>query len=186
MANLLAGLQYRELKAQLPSWKNEENYTDWQDCGDLTNFPTGTQYRVKPETVYVVTDSFDKKVLTSRDKTEAMAKVSSMLAEDMFAGIRKEDKTKPSVAQYLTDNAIQFKLEGSDKWTNATYFGDSNMASRIQFRLRPDTYFELNVRQGISLSTLTFDDVDDVVKYVERQLRTSENNLTINRRFYAV
>lgn len=184
MANTLDGVQFRTMKAQLPSWRVEENYNDWADCGNVTNFPSGTEFRVAPVIKYVVTDSFDKRVLTSGDKTEAMAKVSSMLAEDKFASIRKEEATTPGIATYLADRSVQFKLTGSDKWLNPPHFGGTAIGSPIRFRKRPDTYFQVDVKTGIAMSTLTFDDVDELDKYVSKQLRTSENNIFITRRSY--
>lgn len=186
MANVLDGVEFRTLKAQLPSWRNEENYNDWTDCAATTEFPSGTEFRVAPVIKYVVTDSFDKRVLTSGDKTEAMAKVSSMLAEDKFAAIRKDALPSPGIATYLSDNNIQFKLVGSEKWLNAPHFGGQAGGSPIRFRKRPDTYFQVYVKTGIAMSTLTFDDVDELDKYVSKQLRTSENNITITRRPYGI
>ena len=184
MPNVLEGVQYRTLKAQLPSWKVEENYNDWADCGSLTEFPSGTEFRVAPIIWYVLTDSFDKKILSSKDKTEAMAKVSSLLAEDKFVAIRKEVAASPGVAAYLADKSVQFKLAGSDKWLNPPHFGGKAVGSPIRFRKRPDTYFQVDIKQGITMSTLTFDDVDELTKYLDRQLRTSENNFTVTRRLY--
>lgn len=186
MANVLDGVQYRTLKAQLPSWRVEENYNEWDNCGNLTEFPSGTEFRVAPVIKYVVTDSFDKKVLTSGDKTEAMAKVASMLAEGTFAAIRKDALTSPGIATYLSDNSIQFKLVGSEKWLNAPHFGGKSVGSPIRFRKRPDIFWDVSVKTGIAQSNLTFDDVDDLDKYVSRQLRTSDNNIVITRRAYGI
>jgi len=184
--SVLNGVQYRTLKAQLPSWKVEENYNEWADCGTLTEFPSGTEFRVAPVIKYVVTDSFDKKVLTSGDKTEAMAKVSSMLAEGQFAAIRKEEPTSPGIAPYLSDQNVQFKLAGSDRWLNPPHFGGISVGSPIRFRKRPDTYFDVSMKSGIAQSNLTFDDVDELSKYLDRQLRTSDNNIVITRRAYGL
>jgi hypothetical protein len=162
MTNVLDGVQFRTLKVQFPSWRTEESYHPWQDCEQLTNFPSGTEFRVAPVTQYVVTDSFDKKVLTSKDKTEAMAKVSSMLAEDNFASIRRDETKLPHIAAYLSDQSIQFKLSGSDKWLNPPHFGGTAVGSAIRFRRRPDTYFQVDIKTGIAMSTLTFDDVDEL------------------------
>lgn len=184
MANVLEGVEYRTLKAQLPSWRAEENYNEWAACGTLTEFPSDTEFRVKPVIKYVVTDSFDKKVLTSGDKTEAMAKVSSMLAEDNFAAIRRDKLASPGIATFLADRGVQFKLSGSDKWLNPPHFSGKAVGSPIRFRLRPDTFFDVSIKVGISQANLTFDDVDELSKYLDRQLRTSDNNIVITRRAY--
>lgn len=186
MANVLEGIEYRTLKAQLPSWRAEENYSEWADCGNITEFPSGTEFRMKPIIEYVLTDSFDKKVLTSRDKTEAMAKVSSMLAEDKFVAIRKEHRATVGIATHLSDNLIQFRLIGSDKWLNPPHFGGKAVGSAIRFRKRPDTYLDVSIKAGIAQSNLTFDDVDELSKYLDRQLRTSDNNFVIQRRAYGL
>jgi|SRR5438045_580723 len=186
MPNVLEGVDYRTLKSQLPSWRVEENYNDWLPCGSLTEFPSGTEFRVTPVIKYVITDSFDKYVLSSPNKTEAMAKVSSMLAEDKFVAIRKEEATSPGIATYLSDQVIQFKLIGSDKWLNPPHFGGTAVGSPIRFRKRPDNYFQVDIKTGIAMSTLTFDDVDELTKYLDRQLRTSENNIVITRRNYGI
>jgi len=184
MAHVLDGIEFRTLKAQLPSWRNDENYNEWTDCGSSTDFPSGTEFRIKPIVWYILTDSFDKKILSSKDKTEAMAKVSSLLAEDKFVAIRKEVAASPNIATYLADKSVQFKLVGSDKWLNPPHFGGKAIGSPIRFRKRPDTYFQVDVKTGIAMSTLTFDDVDELDKYISKQLRTSENNITITRRAY--
>jgi hypothetical protein len=184
MANVLDGVQFRTLKAQLPSWRVDENYSDWMDCGDSTTFPSETEFRMAPVIKYVVTDSFDKVILTSGDKTAAMAKVSTMISEDRFATIRREEAATPGVAQYLSDRGVQFKLKNSDPWMSPAHFAGKNSDSVIWFRFRPDTYFQVQVKNGISLADLTFDDVDELTEYLDRQLRTSENDIHITRRAY--
>lgn len=183
MANLLHELEYRTLKSQLPSWRVDDNYSEWSPCGDRTEFPDGTQYRVKEKLEYVVTFN-SRKDLATEDKTRAMARVAKLIEDGLEVSINKYTKTSVGVASWLVDNNIQFKLSGAEKWTNATYFGDSNQGAAIKFRKRPDTYFEVSVKAGIVQSTLTFDDVDELSKYLDRQLRTSDNNFVIARRAY--
>lgn len=183
MANVLEGIEYRTLKAQLPSWVAEENYEEWADCGGMTDFPTGTEFRVKEETVYVVTFN-SRKDLETEDKTRAMARVAKLIEDDFEVSINKYVKTKPHVAAYMADNNIQFKLSGSDRWLNSPHFGGKAVGSPIRFRKRPDTYFDVSVQTGIAQSKLTFDDVDDLSTYLDRQLRTSDNNIVITRRAY--
>lgn len=186
MANILDGIEFRMLKAQLPGWRTEENYGEWTACGAGDYFPSGTEFRVAPVIKYVVTDSFDKTVLASEDKNKAMAKVSSMLAEGKFAAIRRDELTSPGIAAYLSDQGIQFRLVGSDKWMNPPYFAGTAVDSPIRFRKRPDNYFSVRVTTGVSMAELTFDDVEELSKYLDRQLRTSENNITITRRSYGI
>lgn len=183
MANVLEGIEYRTLKAQLPSWQVEENYNDWADCGNLTEFPSGTEFRVKEEIEYVVTFNSRKDTVTS-DKTKAMARVAKLIEDDFEVSVNKYVKTAPHVATFLSDNGIQFKLVGSDKWVNPPHFGGTAVGSPIRFRKRPDTYFDVSIKAGIAQSNLTFDDVDELTKYLDRQLRTSDNNIVITRRAY--
>ncbi|HET7638207.1 MAG TPA: hypothetical protein VFK47_05640, partial [Ktedonobacteraceae bacterium] len=56
---LLEGIQYRELKAQMPDWKHtqDQRYGDWIDIpgnGKGMVFATNAQFRTKPEYVYAV------------------------------------------------------------------------------------------------------------------------------------
>ena len=185
MTNVLDGVQFRTYKADLPSWRNSENYTDWVDCGSTVQFPSGTEFRVTPCITYVVTDAIDKQLFEG-NKNEAMSKVASMLADDTFAAIRKEVRTSPGVANYLSDQTVQFKLTGSEKWMNPVHFGGKAVGSPIRFRKRPDIFWEVSVKTGIAQSTINFDDVDELDKYVSRQLRTSDNNLVITRRAYGL
>jgi hypothetical protein len=113
-----------------------------------------------------------------------MAKVSSMLAEDKFATIRKEEAASPGIADYLSDKNVQFKMSKSGKWLNPPHFGGTAIGSAIYFRMRPDTYFSVSLKTGISQAVLTLDDVEQLAAYVDRQLRTSDNDLTITRRPY--
>lgn len=183
MANVLDGIEYRTLKAQLPSWRVEENYNDWADCGSLTEFPSGTEFRVKEEMEYVVTFN-DRKDTSTPDKTKAMARVSKLIEDGFEVSLNKFVKTQPGIATFMSENNIQFKLSGSDRWLNPPHFGGTAMGSPIRFRKRPDTYFDVSVKAGIAQSNLTFDDVDELSKYLDRQLRTSDNNIVITRRAY--
>lgn len=185
MTNVLDGVQYRTLKAQLPSWRNEENYNDWEDCGNITEFPSGTEFRVKEEIEYVVTFNSQKDTSTP-DKTKAMARVAKLLEDGFEVSVNKFVKTQPGIATYLSGQMVQFKLAKSDKWLNPPHFGGKCVDSPIRFRKRPDSYFNVDVRTGIAVSTLTFDDVDEVDKYVSRQLRTSDNTIIISRRAYGL
>lgn len=185
MANVLDGVEYRTLKAQLPSWRNDENYNDWADCAGMIDFPSGTEFRVKEETEYVVTFN-SRKDTSTPDKTRAMARVSKLLEDGFEVSVDKFVKTHPGIATYLSARGIQFKLKASDKWLNPPNFGGKAVDSPIRFRKRPDSYFQVDVKTGIALSTITFDDVDELDKYVSRQLRTSENNITITRRPYGI
>lgn len=185
MTNVLDGVQFRTLKAQLPSWRNEENYNEWTDCGEVTNFPSGTEFRVKEEIEYVVTFN-SRKDTSTPDKHKAMARVAKLLEDDFEVSVNKFVKTQPGIATYLSDQMVQFKLAKSDKWMNPPHFGGKCVDSPIRFRKRPDTYFQVDIRNGIAMSTLTFDDVDELDKYVSKQLRTSENNISITRRTYGI
>lgn len=194
MANMFDGIQYRELKVNFTSWQ-DDNYTAWQDCGDLTNFATGTQFRVKPVFDYEVTittnDSLAVKTdirTTSKDK--AMSRVATLVEEGKRVRIDKKERATAGVSTLLSERGAQFKVLGSNKWVHPNYLSTAGQGSPIQFRLRPDTYFEVLVASPASpmsaqiSSTLTFDDVEDVVNYISRQLRTSENNFSIKKRAY--
>jgi len=185
MPNVLEGIEFRELKAQLPSWRVDENFTEWQDTDGRVEFPTGTEFRIKEEVEYVVTFNSRKDTSTT-DKTKAMARVAKLLEDDFEVTVNKFTRTQPSIGQYLVDKGVQFKLTGSEKWMAATHFGGSNQGARIKFRIRPDNYFSVQVKNGIALSELNFDDVDELETYLTRQLRTSENNIVITRRNYGV
>lgn len=182
---ILDGIQYRTLKAQLPSWRVEENYNDWADCGTLYEFPSGTEFRVKEEIEYVVTFN-DRKDTSTPDKTKAMARISKLIEDGFEVSLNKFVKTQPGVATYLSDQGVQFKLVGSDKWLNPPHFGGTAIGSPIKFRLRPSVYWEVSVKTGIAQSILNFDDVDELDKYISRQLRTSDNNIVITRRAYGI
>lgn len=186
MTYVLEGVQFRELKTQLPSWTDAHNYRDWEDCNGRVDYPTGTEFRVKPVMHYVVTDSFDKVILTTTEKTAAMAKVATVVTSDNFAAVRKEVLTSPGIAQYLSNRGVQFKLTGSERWVNPPHFGGVAVGSPIRFRLRPDDYFQVDVKTGIAQSTLEFDDVDELEKYVSRMLRTSNNSIHVTRRPYGI
>jgi hypothetical protein len=185
MPNVLEGVEYRTLKSQLPSWRVEENYNEWLPCGSLTEFPSGTEFRVKEELEYVVTFN-SRKDLSTPDKTKAMARVAKLIEDGFEVSVNKYAKTQPGIASFLSDNNIQFKLSGSDKWLNPPHFGGVAQGSPIRFRKRPDTYFEVQIKTGIAMSSLTFDDVDELSKYLDRQLRTSENGFTVTRRHYGI
>ena len=185
MANVLEDIEYRILKTQLPSWRVDENYTEWTDCGQSTQFPDGTEFRIKEKTVYVVTFN-SRKDLETEDKTRAMARVAKLLEDDFEVSINKFTRTVPHIGQFLAERNVQFKLKGSERWMSPNHFGGSNKGSAISFRFRPDHYFQVNVQNGIAISTLDFDDVDVVSDYVDRQLRTSENSIHITRRPYGI
>lgn len=185
MTNVLDGVQYRTLKAQLPTWKVDENYNDWEDCGSSTEFPSGTEFRVKEEIEYVVTFNSRKDTATP-DKNKAMARVAKLLEDGFEVSVNKYAKTQPGIATFLTDKGVQFKLVKSDKWLNPPHFGGTAIASPIRFRKRPDSYFQVDIKNATSMSTIIFDDVDVLDTYVSRQLRTSDNNLIISRRAYGL
>lgn len=186
MSNFLKGLQYRERKHELPTF-HDEGFTAWKDVTDETTFHTGTQFRLAPAYVYVVTDSTDVVVDSYDTKTAAMSKVASMVDTDLFAVIRREEKTSPGISTWLGDNNIQYKLVGHNSWSHGQYFAPSTTANgRVKFRVRPDHFFDVTVQTGIAQSTITFDDVDEVDEYVSRQLRTSQNTISINRRAYGI
>jgi hypothetical protein len=186
MANLLKGLQYRELKQEMPNWRSYgtvKDFTEWTDCKDLTSFSTGTQFRVAPVFDYVV--KIPGRISTIDNRDTAMGRVARALDEGHEVHVVKEEKATKSTGQFLTDNNIQYKTDGSGSWTSGNYF-TGGYSSRVHFRIRPDTYFQVDIKTGIAQSTLNFDDVEELAKYVDKQLRTSDNNIFITRRNYGL
>lgn len=183
MSNLLDGLQYRLVKTQLPSWKPDENYGDWQDCDDCTSFPPGTQFRVAPKFVYTVTFNGRTDVATTTDKNHAMSRVAKLVDDGFSVQISKDEATTPTVSQWLADNKIQYKVGDQASWVIGTHFS-GGAHTNVKFRKRPDNYWQVSIKNGIAQSELNFDDVDDLEKYLIRQIRTSENNIFITRRSY--
>lgn len=184
MTFVLEGVQFREPKDQFPSWDGD-NYRDWEDCNGRVDYPTGTEFRLPPRFDFVVTDSFDKTVLKTENKTEAMARVSNMISDENFAAIRREQFAQITVAQFLAKKDIQLKQKGQNRWQSATHFSGVT-SSPTRFRFRPDDYFQVDVKTGIAQSTLDFDDVDELEKYVSRMLRTSNNSIHVTRRPYGI
>lgn len=184
MTNILEGIQFRELNPQLPSW-NRNAYTEWKDTNGETTFVTGTQFRIKPSFVYHV-KADGNATLTNASKTVAMSDVSKLIDQGFTVTVQKLEESTTTVAGLLAKKNIQFKLTDSTEWRSATYLRDSGYEKYIQFRIRPDAYWEVSVGNGIAQSIITFDEVDVLDKYVSRQLRTSENNIFITRRSYDV
>lgn len=189
MQNILVGIQYRQLNPALPSW-NKAVYTDWVDAkaGDHY-FPTGTQFRIKPSFIYevVVTDSGAATAridLSTSKKDSAMARLAQLLEEGKTVAISKNEKTTPSLNSFLSDKNIQFKQAGSDKWSHPNYLSTSGQAAPVHFRIRPDLYWEVTTSGAVSKSVLTFDDVEALHDYVDRQIRTSDFNIYIRKLRY--
>lgn len=183
MANLLEGLQFAELKSTLSAW-NEDNYTDWQDITDQVTFHTGTKFRVKPVYEYAV---LSNGVLMGKSpsKNQGMAVVARLLDENKHAEIFKHERTAATVTTFLSENSIQFKHDGADRWTHPQYFSSGAVLnSRIHFRKMPDCYWSVAIKTGIAQSTLTFDDVEELDKYISKQLRTSDSSISIARVAY--
>jgi hypothetical protein len=187
MANLLDGVQFRTLKPGFPSWTaQQENYfSEWTDCADVTSFPDNTEFRVKPVHVYVVKCK-DRTDIITEEKTRAMARVATLTEQNSNVSIFKETKPAPTIGQWLVDKNIQFKLGNSEKWNQGTYFGGANRGATIKFRTRPDYYWNVTIKTGIAQANLSFDDADELSKYIDRQIRTSESDFTITRRAYGI
>ena len=190
MTNVLDGIEYRTLNPNLPSW-NKDVYTDWLPAGNLTSFPSGTQFRVPPKFTYEVASRDNENVqsvveLRTPSKDNAMKKVAQLVEEGKAVRLEKHEVPTLTASGHMAENHVQFKLAGQDKWTHAQYLtqGSMGVTSKIQFRARPDNYFQVDVKNGIALSTLDFDDVEELARYIDRQIRTSENNITITRRSY--
>lgn len=185
MVNILEGLQFREPNPHMPSWN--EKYGDWKDAKGETVFSTGTQFRLEPKFEYVVryNGTIGQK---TPSKTNAMASVSTYIEQGFTVSLEKLDLTMPSVSEWLSTKKIQYQAIGQDKWVHGQYFshGPTGISNRMKFRLRPDTYFQVDIKNGIVMSTLEFDDVDKLSEYLDRQLRTSENNIVITRRSYGL
>lgn len=191
MANILDGIQYRTLNPALPSW-NKDIYTDWMDTDGVLVFPSGTHFRVKPVFHYEVESRIDENVqsiveLRTPSKDAAMKKIAQLVEEGKAVKIAKHEAPTPTVNSLLADRNIQFKLVGQDKWTHPNYLSIGSMGtnSRIEFRVRPDLYWEVTTSGAVSNSCLTFDDVEALHTYVNRQLRTSDFDISIRKVRYA-
>jgi hypothetical protein len=191
MTNILDGIQYRTLNPALPSW-NKKIYTNWMDAKELTVFPSGTQFRVKPIVNYLVESRTDPEVQTTTElrtasKDAAMKKIAQLVEGGKVVRLEKYEVPTLSIASLLTDRQVQYKLAGQDKWTHPNYFsvGAMGITSRIEFRIRPDLYWEVTTSNAESNSTLTFDDVESLHVYVDRQLRTSDFDISIKKVRYA-
>lgn len=181
MKNILEGLQFRSPKPVLPSW-GQPKYTDWIDITRDSSFSTSTQFRVAPKFEYVVTFNGTTDVATT-DKNRAMGRVASLVDQGFTVEIDKNELATQGVSAFLADRNIQYKLLGDNKWIHGQYF-NNNVTAPIEFRERPDYYWRVQVQNGIALSSLEFDDVDKLDKYISNQLRTSENNINITRVAY--
>jgi hypothetical protein len=185
MSNVLDGVQFRTTLPSFPSWNDKEGdrYSDWCDCDNVTQFPSGTEFRLKPDYVYTV-GSAGLEGQTYNDKTTAMAEVSRRIDAGEIVKLSKDLKVNKSLNEFLMSKNIQYKMGSEGDWTMPKHFGGSIQGCSITWRVRPDTYFVVKVSSGISMSELSFYDVDKLNKYVSNQLRTSENNISITRRRY--
>lgn len=182
----LTGVQYRPLKAQFPSgvWRQDCDYEDWQDVTDFSKvYSTGTQFRMKPQYKYEV--SSDNRIKSYANKDKAMSAVAEALAEGISANIRRVDET-PDLVQFLFNKNVEFQTAGTGRWTAVTYLKIAGLDYRTQLRIRPDNYWTVNTSVGISKSSLDFKDIDELAKYVDKQIRTNNNadSITIFKKNY--
>jgi len=192
MTNILDGIQYRTLNPALPSW-NKDIYTDWLEAKELTIFPSGTQFRVPPVFNYVVESRSDDErfaarvELNSTSKDSSMKTVARLVEEGKAVKVEKHEAPTETAGSLLAGRNVQFKVAGQDKWTHAQYLitGSIGTVNRIEFRVRPDLYWEVTTTGATSASTLAFDDVEAAHTYVNRQMRTSDFDLTIKKVRYA-
>jgi len=187
MNNFLEGMQYRDLKAEFPTY-GVDPYGPWQDCPDApasVTFAKGTQFRIKPKYTYSATvTGFGPKETLSGNKDKVMSFVAGALEEGKEVNVSRTNTTSGSVNQILQNQNVQFKI-GDSEWRSTVYFSDAGHAGRVKFRLRPDTFFKVRVSSGVTCAELTFDDVETMLQYVNSKSRTTDFNITITRERYA-
>lgn len=191
MTDVLDGIEFRTLNPALPSW-NKDIYTDWLPAGNLTEFPSGTQFRVKPVFNYVVESCADENVqsvveLRTPSKDNAMKKVAQLVEEGKAVKIEKYQIPTKNLNGLLTDRKVQYKFAGQDRWTHPNYLtaGSMGITSSVKFRIRPDLYWEVTVKGAVSENKLTFDEFDTMHKFVDNKIRTTDFDISIRKLRYA-
>jgi len=191
MTHPLKGIEYREFKVAFPNYmyKDDRNYEEWKSAEEEPigrAYPSGTQFRVKPVVRWDV-DIRDSGATPTCVKTrEDLDKlVAELLDAEQDFKIKTIDLTQ-DIHELLFNRNVQFSTAGSEKWQSTNNFNFGAATSRITFRVRPDNYWEVTTTIGISKSTVSFDDVDKLAVYMDKQIRTNNNanSITIAKKNY--
>jgi len=184
MINALEGVQFRERKAEFPSYGDDDIlYGEWEYVAETDGvlFPSYTQFRLKPVIAYEVTGSTLENPRFT-DLSEAMAKVSHNVEAYGVATIRAIPQ-KMDLITYLNSRTVQIRRAGyDDSWKSIIYITPTEITEPTYFRIRPDHHFRVVTDSAV----IKFDDADNLAKYVDKQIRTGSYDFKVEAIKYAV
>lgn len=160
MANMLDGIEFRTYTAT-------HGWTAWETCPNNTNTFGGTlDFRVKPIYKYEVWSNGKVQTNTS-DKNKAMSLLASLVETEHKASIERVQVPTQTIGELFAARKIQFRLHEDQDWRDGKYLPSGVTTGTLQFRLRPDHYWEVRVGTDVvSNSTLTFDDPVKLARYL--------------------
>lgn len=157
--NPFKGMQYREARADFPSWKQEPVYGEWKDVPDDPGmvYGTGVVFRPTPKYSYDVLIGITRASNLTLD--QAMAKVAKAAKEGYAV---KLEAGKLTTVADISQRKIQYRVlhEGQlwadDPWQDLTQFlSGTKFSHPVKFRIRPDFYFSVTLPAGVRDVELT-------------------------------
>lgn len=176
---LLEGIQYRELKPEMPDYRHTEDqrYGDWLDVpgsGKGMTFATSVQFRTKPEYIYSVNGvgehaNFDDALLALKTRFSNGA---------LDVRITKKELARVPVDVLLAERHVQYSSGAN--WYDVKEGFKGNIFHRIQFRVRPEVYWD--VQFGDGRKTKVFHQEDELNMFVKDMLEKKQYNFSVSER----
>lgn len=177
MTKINQNLQYAEWVQSFPNWNGSPSgaYAEWKDVpADKTVFMANTKFRAKPVIAYRVTaNSYNNQFA---DKNAAMSAVAALVSVGKSATI--DTFQEPYKCSELAPK-LQWRTSASS-WLDVTDISKVKSAGAIEFRIRPDFYYEVDVKTAHStFSSQVFHDKVQLTEYVNRLMASEETTFTV-------
>lgn len=183
MTNFLAGAEYRFPRnggiAFNPQW------TEWMAIEYPTQvFPEATQFRMKPVIKYAVASESTSTVFDFED--DALNEVAEQIRLQKQVTLTKREVTG-NFKETFSGKNLQFRnLLGElspASWQDFSNFNPAGFgyAWNVEFRIRPDYQYEVNTLDGPVSGKQQFDDLEEVIKYVDNRLRTNGLDFSVKK-----
>ena len=183
MTNILEGVQFREPNAKFPHWNRTDEYARTETYGIWQDVPAGrvefsakTQFRSKPVLSFRVTTQGS--TTTHQDKDAAM----SFVAQSIHNGYDVSIVCMPSPTPTII--GPDRKLQCTDQkgaWHFVTISSTFTLDTNSTFRIRPDFYHTVDTHDPLIKGTVSFHDIEELAKYVDKRIRTDGVDFTVRK-----
>lgn len=184
--NILEGIQFQTTKAVFPTWKQtvSEPWTDWLDTdAHITKFRGPLKLRMKPTFEYVVSrrKGLDVTVDTFSSKEEMSRHISKHIDDNIDINIRRAETTTKSD---IASRKLQYRVTNvtDSAWKNLTTVNSTvTYQGAIEFRIRPDHYYQVITNHNVIGGIVEFHDIDDLDRYISGRIRTGGLDFSVRK-----